>query len=199
MRHKLQLAIMALVLAGVFSSAQAATINLNDTSFPFNLGPNPTDNNAFSVTHDPGSFSDEYRFSLTAVSDTISSAVGLLLPGFNGGAPSYQIKDAALALIHDVGNNGVGGGDDVSLATVAFGSSNATLAVLNVAAGSYFFQVSGNATGTQGGLYQFAVNTVATAVPEPETYALMLSGLGLLGLIGRRRMKKPSNLSVSNS
>jgi hypothetical protein len=33
------------------------------------------------------------------------------------------------------------------------------------------------------------------AIPEPETYALMLAGLGLLGFVGRRRMNrdKPAN------
>jgi hypothetical protein len=29
-------------------------------------------------------------------------------------------------------------------------------------------------------------------VPEPETYAMMLAGLGLLGLTARRRRRKPS-------
>ena len=30
--------------------------------------------------------------------------------------------------------------------------------------------------------------TVAAVVPEPETYAMMLAGLGALGLMNRRRM-----------
>lgn len=33
-------------------------------------------------------------------------------------------------------------------------------------------------------------NLSVTAVPEPETYALMLAGLGLMGVIARRRNKK---------
>jgi hypothetical protein len=36
-----------------------------------------------------------------------------------------------------------------------------------------------------------AVNIELTsAVPEPETYAMMLAGLGLLGWVGRRRNQK---------
>jgi len=31
--------------------------------------------------------------------------------------------------------------------------------------------------------------TPPTAIPEPETYAMMLAGLGLLGFIARRRSR----------
>lgn len=34
-----------------------------------------------------------------------------------------------------------------------------------------------------------AITQVAAPVPEPESYAMMLAGLGALGLMGRRRMK----------
>jgi hypothetical protein len=36
----------------------------------------------------------------------------------------------------------------------------------------------------------FANGLAVTAVPEPETYAMMLAGLGLLGFVGRRRKQK---------
>jgi hypothetical protein len=32
--------------------------------------------------------------------------------------------------------------------------------------------------------------TVTAAIPEPETYAMLLAGLGLLGFAARRRKQK---------
>jgi hypothetical protein len=41
-----------------------------------------------------------------------------------------------------------------------------------------------------GGAFQsFSANTLTTAVPEPETYAMLLGGLGLVGAIARRRQQ----------
>jgi len=35
--------------------------------------------------------------------------------------------------------------------------------------------------------YTFRTYTSVSAVPEPETYAMLLAGLGMLGFVGKRR------------
>jgi hypothetical protein len=45
-------------------------------------------------------------------------------------------------------------------------------------------QSSGNPTGLR---VEFASSDVAAAVPEPETYAMLLGGIALLGVVARRR------------
>lgn len=187
MKITMKQTLIAIALASAVTSAQAATINLNGASFPYNLGADPTDANIYSVTHAVGSFTDVFTFTLTAASDTISSAVALLLPGLTGG-PSYAIDNGTLTLFSDPGNDGAAG-VNVALANTTYGSSTGILAYNNAAAGSYFWAVSGDAVGSQGGVYLYAANTAA-AVPEPETYAMMLAGLGLIGFIGRRRLTK---------
>lgn len=54
----------------------------------------------------------------------------------------------------------------------------------NLAAGSYTlrFNINGNATARA-----FDLTSTITPVPEPESFALMAVGLGILGLIARRK------------
>jgi hypothetical protein len=52
--------------------------------------------------------------------------------------------------------------------------------------GAYHMVVSGVADGTQGGNYGVAM---VSGVPEPETYAMMLGGMGVLGFVARHRKK----------
>jgi len=52
-----------------------------------------------------------------------------------------------------------------------------------LAAGPYTLTVSGNA----GSGASYGGNVVLTPVPEPETYALMLAGLGIVGFVAARR------------
>lgn len=51
-------------------------------------------------------------------------------------------------------------------------------------AGFYQLKVSGT---TVGGQASYGGNIVATPVPEPETYAMLLAGLGVVGFLARRR------------
>jgi hypothetical protein len=55
----------------------------------------------------------------------------------------------------------------------------------NLAAGSYSLLVNG--VSGRGGSYTVNLTTTATAVPEPEAYAMMLAGLGLVGFAARRK------------
>ncbi|MET3134880.1 hypothetical protein AAKU55_005183 [Oxalobacteraceae bacterium GrIS 1.11] len=57
-----------------------------------------------------------------------------------------------------------------------------------IAAGSYSLEVIGQVTGSQHGSYAGTLNV--SAVPEPETYGMLLMGLGLVGFMARRKAKK---------
>ena len=54
----------------------------------------------------------------------------------------------------------------------------------------YEFRVEGTGTGSWGGVYggMFALGPIVTApVPEPEIYAMMLAGLGIMGWAARKK------------
>lgn len=66
---------------------------------------------------------------------------------------------------------------------------SATTVVLNpltLSAGTYTLQIRGTVSGSAGGSYAGLLN-IAQPVPEPETYAMLLCGLGLIGFMARRR------------
>jgi len=58
---------------------------------------------------------------------------------------------------------------------------------LVLAPSNYDFLVFGTITGTIGAAYSGTLSAFAVPVPEPETYAMMLAGLGLMGFISLRR------------
>jgi len=66
--------------------------------------------------------------------------------------------------------------------------STTVISLASLAANIYTLEIRGDVVGMAGGSYSGVLNV--SPIPEPETYALMLAGLGLLGFAMRRKSKQ---------
>ncbi len=82
------------------------------------------------------------------------------------------------------------GGATGSQTANGYGSYNFNISTILANDGNYTlrFATVANQSSLQLGVDNVSINAVA-AVPEAETYAMMLAGLGLIGFVGRRRNK----------
>ncbi|MFN6995089.1 MAG: FxDxF family PEP-CTERM protein [Aquincola tertiaricarbonis] len=151
--------VIASVLALAGASAHAVDYTWN-TSTPLNL---PQYYALQGMT-----FTDTISFSLTGVSDVEVGAVANIFGSFgiSGGSLTFYKGNTVLD---------------------SFALTGATdfIAAPSLGVGDYSFVVSGTVSGKSGGSY--LLNAAVTPVPEPETYALMLAGLGAVAFIARRR------------
>jgi len=163
---------IAAAFVGVSLSASAATTNLGAVSASV-----PTSFGGFAS----GSFSDIFTFSLPANSGSGYSVVNFPLTIPSG---TFNVLLTGLGLFSNP--DGIVGNTDDSYVTAASGNSNAlSFSFANTPAGNYYLQVFGVTTGSLGGIYTGAISI--TPVPEPETFAMLLAGLGVMGAIARRR------------
>jgi hypothetical protein len=86
-------------------------------------------------------------------------------------------------LIGNIANNGNGYGD-WTLGNISFAGLSSTDGIL--------FHASW--TGASDGAESFFLVPTAPAIPEPETYAMMLVGFSLLGFVARRRKQSFGNV-----
>lgn len=121
-----------------------------------------------------GSFSDVLLGQITLggtsnVGGSATYAPTFSIFGMNVAAPAVSFSSVSLYL----GN-------------VLSGSSSGTsFSFANLAAGTYSLKASGSVAGGQGNF--IAAEYQVSAVPEPETFAMLLAGLGVMGAIARRR------------
>jgi len=75
--------------------------------------------------------------------------------------------------------------------TTVLGSANSMIAAAKSGAGPAQYSFSLYTSNTA---QDYVVATSVTAVPEPETYAMLLSGMCLLGFTARRRLQKAKQI-----
>ena len=90
-----------------------------------------------------------------------------------------------------VGNGGSGGGAGMFNSYMVFGTGTGAAFTAYTGPGGAYDVVLGfnDSLQVDGDYDDFIVGLKVVAVPEPETYALMLAGLGAVGFLARRRRR----------
>jgi hypothetical protein len=135
-----------------------------------------------SLNGNVGSSFEEYaNFTIDAAADVNGSANTYALTF--GRTDVLRIDDLKIEVWDNTHPNG-----DTLFAT--FSGDNVTTWLGTLGAGQYHIDISGS-FGPEAayGQYSVAMNAVP-AVPEPETYALMLAGLGAVAFMARRRRQQ---------
>ncbi len=122
-------------------------------------------------------FEHEYLFHLNGTVDALATAVS------NDALTKFNIDGGKVELF--MSNGDINYTNDVSMGSFAFDSTAINSTFSHLLAGDYYYQVTGAVMGNKGGGYQ--IFSEVSPVPEPETYAMLLAGLGLVGFMVRRR------------
>jgi hypothetical protein len=156
------------------TAANATTIDLG----PIPVGPTPTTQSIFVAS--PGPFNDIFTFTMPANGGSGYSVFNFPIPGLvNTALTGVSLFSNFDGILFNA--------DDTVLTSITSNQNKMTLNWGPSAAGSYYLNVTGIANGSMGGAYGVAIGV--SPVPEPESYAMMLIGLGLMGAIARRRNK----------
>ena len=138
------------------------------------------------------SINDLFTFSLDSGNTSSGYSVVNIPLSFSGGEWNTALATLTLSSNAD---GIVGNGDDQMLASAIWNqgsNSNDSLSLSYDSAitGPAYITITGVTDGGNGGMYSGAI---AAAVPEPETYAMLLAGLGADGC-GGSPQKQPQDL-----
>ena len=139
----------------------------------------PTGTGTLGAPSDPGfSFYDDYIFTVPASTVDVTSVT------LNSGS-TFNISNLQLRLYSLAGNGTAPVLGDAPAGLIEGWSSN-SLAQTELSAGTYVLQLRGDVTGTAASSYAGVIDL--QPVPLPAALPLLLSGIGLLGGLARKRL-----------
>jgi hypothetical protein len=162
-------------------SRTAALVTQTDGAGGFNAHFGDT----FAAATMGNTFSDVFTFNVANSFDSAASLTSsylntaltkdLLVTGFS----LYKYDPASMSIL----GTAIAGVDNTLPG--AHPTDSWSLSAFGLTSGSYALKVDGQVIGAGGGA--FGGDLAIAAVPEPETYGMLLAGLGVVGFLARRR------------
>lgn len=175
-RNFVKSAAVAAILSAAAIGANATTTALGTVAINV-----PTSFGGFAPV---GGFMDYFTFTLPANGGSGYSVANFTPSGIGG---SFNTILSSLALVSNPDGIMFNGDDLLVTSSTVPGGNSIGMNWGASTGGDMYLVVSGVTNGSMGGLYTGAISV--TAVPEPESYAMLLAGLGVMGAIAVRRNK----------
>ncbi len=173
MRNSFKLKLLAAAILMTSGITQAAPTVMGN----WGVHDDPVEHASILLGASVRTFDHVFTFNLLNWNDLVSVAV-------TNDFGKLNINDASLQLWKEISADS-NYTNDLSLGSFKFDSSSVGFDFGNMGPGNYYYEITGNVLGSKGGSY--TLDSYVTPVPEPETYAILLAGLGLIGFMARSR------------